>query len=90
MRMLNMAVNLKSAGGADVKNCRSATSEASATSDFLQGDILFAQVNILLPNILKPLSGLSSALMTLITVNTLIQFITLTPPALCVRKGCEY
>ena len=82
IQRLSMADNLKSAGGAEVQKCRGAERATSAVSVFTQNDIFITQVNILLLNILKPLSGLSSALMTLITVITLIQLFTLTPPAL--------
>ena len=50
-----MAINLKSAGGAEVQNCRSAERATSAVSGFTQVDIFITQANILLLNVLKPL-----------------------------------
>ena len=75
-----MAINLKSAGGAEVRKCRSAERATSAASGFMQNDISITQANILLFNILKPLWQLSSARSALITVITLIHLFTYSPP----------
>ena len=80
-----MVVNLKVRG---VQRCKSAEVSqraeraTSVTSDFAQSLIVCDRVNILLTNILKPLSGLSSARSALITVITPIHLFTYSPPAL--------